>query len=129
MKAFVAGLFLVASATASPWGTWSSTSSASSSPSASPSGSTQQVFFGRFISTPSPDQLSINTGAVLVSSSDGRGTIQNAVWNVTDAATALSSLGVASNVPVIYAADDGFFFPGFIGERDALLAVDARIFL
>jgi hypothetical protein len=78
------------------------------------------VFFGRFISTPSPDQLSINTGAVLVSSSDGRGTIQNAVWNVTDAASALSTLGVASNVPVVYAANDGFFFPGFIGKRALL---------
>ncbi|KAK4945725.1 hypothetical protein LTR10_015073 [Elasticomyces elasticus] len=123
MKAFLAGLFLVAAATASPWGpsasweSWTATSSSSASPGASPSGSTQQVFYGRFISTPNPDQLSINTGAVLVTSNDGRGTIQNAVWNVTDVQTALSSLGVDASVPVIYAADDGFFFPGFIDSH------------
>lgn len=80
------------------------------------SNNTQQVFFGRFISTPAQDVLSIETGAVLVNSSDGRGVIENAVWNVTDIGSALQQLGAGSNATVIYAADDGFFFPGFIGE-------------
>lgn len=76
----------------------------------------QQVFFGRFISTPAQDVLSIEMGAVLVNSSEGHGVIEKAVWNVTDVESALEQLGAGNNATVISAADDGFFFPGFIGE-------------
>ncbi|KAK6385704.1 hypothetical protein LTS17_001275 [Exophiala oligosperma] len=77
----------------------------------------QQVFFGRFISTPAQDVLSIEMGAVLVNSSEGHGVIEKAVWNVTDVESALEQLGAGNNATVISAADDGFFFPGFIDSH------------
>ncbi|KAK5250633.1 hypothetical protein LTR40_011477, partial [Exophiala xenobiotica] len=110
-------VLLAAAATAHPGhpeaSSWSAWPSASGSNGTS-NDTTQQVFFGRFISAPSPSELSIQTGAVLVTSSDGRGTIEAAVWDVQDVQSAISQLGVSNEVPVVYAADDGFFFPGFI---------------
>lgn len=75
----------------------------------------QQIFLGRFISTPAPDQLLIEQGAVLVSSGDGKGFIEAVAWNVTDPAAALTALGATSGTTVVTSEDDGFFFPGFIG--------------
>ena len=77
-----------------------------------PASERRTIFFGRFISTPKPDELLIRTGAVLVSSADGRGTIEKADWTVNGPNDAASKLGVEA--PVVCASDDGFFFPGFI---------------
>lgn len=74
-----------------------------------------QIFLGRFISTPAPDQLLIQQGAVLVSSGDGRGYINAVAWNVSDPAAAITALGAASGTTIITSDDHGFFFPGFIG--------------
>ena len=76
----------------------------------------QQIFLGRFISTPTADELLIEFGAVLVSSSDGKGIITAVAWNVSDAASAVTALGAASGTTVFTADDNGFFFPGFIGK-------------
>jgi hypothetical protein len=75
----------------------------------------KRIYFGRFISTPAPDELLIRTGAVLVDRKDGRGVIEKANWSVNGPNDAASKLGVEA--PVITAPDNGFFFPGFIGER------------
>lgn len=72
------------------------------------------IYFGRFISTPKPDELLIQTGAVLVSSRDGRGFIEKVDWTASGPNDALSKFGI--EVPVITASDRGFFFPGFIGK-------------
>lgn len=71
------------------------------------------IFFGRFVSTPSSEQLLIRTGAVLVSSADGRGVIEKCDWSVSGPSEAVSKLGVEA--PVVCAAEEGWFFPGFIG--------------
>ena len=73
----------------------------------------QTIYFGRFIDTPSTDELRIRLGAVLVSSKDGRGVIEKADWTVNGPNDAASKLGVEA--PVVTAKDAGFFFPGFIG--------------
>lgn len=70
------------------------------------------IYFGRFISTPTPDDLLIQTGAVLVSSGDGHGTIEKVDWTVNGANDALSKFG--EEVAVVTANENGFFFPGFI---------------
>ena len=75
---------------------------------------TRTIYFGRFISAPTPDDLLIQTGAVLVSSKDGRGIIEKTDWTVNGPSDALSKFGV--EVPVVTAPDNGFFFPGFIGK-------------
>lgn len=80
----------------------------------------EQIFLGRFVSTPTPDQLLIEQGAVLVSSADGRGFIKAVAWNVSDPVTATSALGVDSGTTVVTAGDNGFFFPGFIGRPIAV---------
>lgn len=72
------------------------------------------IYFGRFISAPSPDELLIRTGAVLVSNRDGRGIIEKTDWTVNGPNDALSKFGI--EVPVVTAPDNGFFFPGFIGK-------------
>ncbi|KAJ9611296.1 hypothetical protein H2200_004480 [Cladophialophora chaetospira] len=72
----------------------------------------KRIYFGRFISTPKPDELWIRTGAVLVDSTDGRGVIEKTDWHVNGPNDAASKLGVEA--PVVTAKDDGFFFPGFI---------------
>ena len=74
----------------------------------------KRIYFGRFISTPTPDELLIRLGAVLVDKKDGRGVIERADWNVNGPNDAASKLGVEA--PVITAKDNGFFFPGFIGK-------------
>ena len=74
---------------------------------------TQAIYFGRFISAPKPDELLIQTGAVLVSSRDGKGVIEKADWTVNGPNDALSKFAI--EVPVITVPDNGFFFPGFIG--------------
>ncbi len=73
----------------------------------------QTIYFGRFIDTPSADEPRIRLGAVLVSSKDGRGSIEKADWTVNGPNDAASKLGVEA--PVVTAQEDGFFFPGFIG--------------
>jgi hypothetical protein len=81
-----------------------------------------QIFFGRFISTPDPDTLLIQTGAVLVTSENGRGYINATTFDLADGlnastASVAAALGVGDDVPVTTIADgdDAFFFPGFIG--------------
>lgn len=78
---------------------------------------TQQVFYGRFISTPQPDRLLIQSGAVLVNDTDGTGVITKTAWNVTDLEKALSQLDASKDVLVVRASEEGFFFPGFIGTN------------
>jgi len=73
------------------------------------------IYFGRFISTPQPDQLAIRTGAVLVDRTDGRGVVEKADWAVSDPDEARGQFGVDDSTPVVTAEEDGFFFPGFIG--------------
>lgn len=72
------------------------------------------IYFGRFIDALSATELRIRTGAVLVTAKDGTGVIQKADWTVNGPNDAASKMGVEA--PVITAGDDGFFFPGFIGE-------------
>jgi hypothetical protein len=112
-------LLLAATVSAHPWvssAVWGAWPAASTTPSAQSASPTKQVFYGRFISAPSGDELSIKTGAVLVSSSDGQGVIEAAVWDVEDVASAISQLGASGDTPVVQATDSGFFFPGFIGK-------------
>jgi guanine deaminase len=73
------------------------------------------IFFGRFISTPTPDDLLIQTGAVLVSSTDGHGTIEKVDWTVNGASDASSKFG--EEVPVVTTGENDFFFPGFIDSH------------
>ena len=75
--------------------------------------SQELIYFGRFIDTPKLDELRIRSGAVLVSSKDGRGVIIKADWTVNGPNDAASKLGVEA--PVVTSKDNGFFFPGFIG--------------
>ncbi|EXJ84898.1 hypothetical protein A1O3_05573 [Capronia epimyces CBS 606.96] len=72
------------------------------------------VYFGRFISTPQPNELLIRTGAALVNRKDGRGTIEKMDWTVGSPQDAVHKYGI--DTPVVTAKDNGFFFPGFIGE-------------
>ncbi|EXJ59799.1 guanine deaminase [Cladophialophora yegresii CBS 114405] len=72
----------------------------------------KRIYFGRFISTPRPDELLIRTGAVLVDRRDGRGVIEKVNWSVNGPNDAVSKLGVEA--PVITTKETGFFFPGFI---------------
>ncbi|OCT47583.1 putative guanine deaminase [Cladophialophora carrionii] len=72
----------------------------------------KRIYFGRFISTPKPDELLIRTGAVLVDRRDGHGVIEKVNWSVNGPNDAVSKLGVEA--PVITTKDTGFFFPGFI---------------
>lgn len=74
----------------------------------------ETIYFGRFISTPQPEQLLIRTGAVLVDRKDGRGVIKKADWTVNGPSDALSKLGV--DAPVVTTPESSFFFPGFIGK-------------
>lgn len=72
------------------------------------------IYFGRFVSTPTSDELQCRTGAVLVDKSDGKGIIQKADWTITSPGDAISKFGVKA--PVVIAKENGFFFPGFIGK-------------
>lgn len=76
----------------------------------------EQIFLGRFISTPSPNELLIQEGAVLVSSADGRGVINAVAWNVSNPTAAIAALGAGNGTPVVTSNEQGFFFPGFIGS-------------
>lgn len=71
------------------------------------------IYFGRFISTPTPADLVIRSGAVLVAADDGGGTIEDVDWEVKSAEEAKKKFG--SDVDVVAGDEDGFFFPGFIG--------------
>jgi hypothetical protein len=71
------------------------------------------IYFGRFISTPTPTELLIRSGAVLVIGEDGSGVIEEVDWEVKDQEEAKSKFGVADVVTT--GNNDGFFFPGFIG--------------
>jgi hypothetical protein len=80
----------------------------------------QTIYFGRFISATKPDELSIRTGAVLVSSTDGRGYIEKVDWTVKEPEDALDRFGVQASV--VTSENEGFFFPGFIGKSVLLIA-------
>lgn len=49
-----------------------------------------------------------------MSAKDGTGVIEKADWTVSGPGDAASKLGVEA--PIVTAGEDGFFFPGFIGE-------------
>lgn len=83
------------------------------------------IYFGRFVSTPTPDELQIRTGAVLVDSSDGKGIIQKADWTVASPDDAIIKFGVKA--PVVIAKENGFFFPGFIGKSRCTRLVLGRV--
>lgn len=74
------------------------------------------LFTGRFISTPGPNDLLIQEGAVLVSSQNGHGIIEKADWKVTNSTEALSVFGLLADEihEIVSAPENGFFFPGFI---------------
>ncbi|RMD42105.1 hypothetical protein DV735_g3035, partial [Chaetothyriales sp. CBS 134920] len=59
----------------------------------------QTVFFGRFIDTPELNALRIRTGALLVSSQDGRGTISKADWTVTSVSEAAGRFDTHIHAP------------------------------
>jgi hypothetical protein len=71
------------------------------------------VYFGRFISTPTPTELLVRSGAVLVAGEDGSGVIEAVDWEVKNPEEAKSKFGVEDVVTT--RTEDGFFFPGFIG--------------
>lgn len=71
------------------------------------------VYFGRFISTPTPAELLIKSGAVLVAGEDGSGFIEDVDWEVQSAEEARRKFGAEAEV--VTGDEDGFFFPGFIG--------------
>lgn len=71
------------------------------------------IYFGRFISTPTPTELLIRSGAVLVAGEDGSGVIEEVDWEVKDPEEAKRKFGIADVETT--GNDDGFFFPGFIG--------------
>lgn len=86
----------------------------------------QQVFYGRFISTPTPDEVVIQNGAVLVSSDDGIGTIVASTWDADSLENAIQQLGAPNETVVVQSGEDGFFFPGFIGKTLPLSRALAR---
>jgi hypothetical protein len=71
------------------------------------------IYFGRFISTPTPTEPLIRSGAVLVAGEDGSGVIEEVDWEVKDPEEAKRKFGMVDVVTT--GNDDGFFFPGFIG--------------
>ena len=74
------------------------------------------LYFGRFISTPTPTDLLIRQGAVLVGGDDGQGVIIDVTWDVESIGEALSILSGPGSVDgVVIASNNGFFFPGFVG--------------
>ncbi len=73
----------------------------------------ETIYFGRFVSAPTPDELLIRTGAVLVDSKNGKGVITKADWTIDGPNGAVSKFG--GEAPVVMPKDNGFFFPGFIG--------------
>ena len=74
-----------------------------------------KIYFGRFVSVPTPAELLIRSGAVLVVGEDGGGTIEEVDWEVKSADEAKRKLGGEADVLVVTGDQDGFFFPGFIG--------------
>lgn len=72
------------------------------------------LFYGRFISTPGPDKLLTQKGAVLVSNTNGRGVIEKVDWTVSTAAEAVTIWGLGHEQLLFETEEDGFFFPGFI---------------
>jgi hypothetical protein len=75
------------------------------------------IYFGRFISTPTPAELLIRSGAVLVVGSEdggGSGVIEDVDWEVKSAEEARGKFSGADDV-VTGDEEEGFFFPGFIG--------------
>jgi hypothetical protein len=77
-------------------------------------GQQETIYFGRFVSAPTPNELLIRTGAVLVDSKNGKGVITKADWTIDGPDGAVSKFGVEA--PVVTSKDNGFFFPGFIGR-------------
>ncbi|KAK5328396.1 hypothetical protein LTR93_002181 [Exophiala xenobiotica] len=75
-------------------------------------GQQETIYFGRFVSAPTPNELLIRTGAVLVDSKNGKGVITKADWTIDGPDGAVSKFGVEA--PVVTSKDNGFFFPGFI---------------
>jgi hypothetical protein len=76
--------------------------------------SQQMIYSGRFIDTPTPNDIRIREGAVLVSNQDGTGVIEKADWTGSGSATALQAM--CPDAQVVESTTNGFFFPGFIGE-------------
>ncbi|KAK5957865.1 hypothetical protein OHC33_001054 [Knufia fluminis] len=75
----------------------------------------KQIFVGRFISAPGPNDLLIQEGAILVSSTDGHGTIEKTSWTAQNNKDALAEFNLLEgDVDVFEAPQNGFFFPGFI---------------
>ncbi len=71
------------------------------------------IYFGRFISTPTPTELLIQSGAVLVAGGNGAGVIEDVNWSVKTEEEAKEKFGGEGDV--VKAEEEGFFFPGFIG--------------
>ena len=86
------------------------------------------IYFGRFISTPTPTELLIRSGAVLVAGEDGSGVIEEVDWEVKDPEEAKRKFGMVDVVTT--GNDNGFFFPGFIGMSHfsgACVVVEATV--
>lgn len=72
------------------------------------------LFFGRFISTPGPETLLVQQGAVLVSSTDSKGVIDKVDWTVRSSGEALARWHLDQDLIVFRSTENGFFFPGFV---------------
>lgn len=73
---------------------------------------TELLLYIRFISTPKPDQLLMQSSTVLVNDMDRKGVITKIAWNVPDLKTA----GLELNKANVRANEIRFFFPRFIGN-------------
>jgi hypothetical protein len=76
------------------------------------------IYSGRFVSTPTPHDLLIRTGAVLVDRNDGKGVIEKVAWDVNSPDGARVKFDAGNEIEVVVAKDNVFFFPGFIGTSD-----------
>lgn len=76
---------------------------------------TKTIYFGRFISTPTPSELLIRSGAVLVGGEDGSAVIEDVDWAAQSAEEAKQTFESTADMDIVIGEGDGFFFPGFIG--------------
>lgn len=84
-----------------------------SPPTATPNQRT--IYYGRFICTPTPDELLIREGAVLVVGGSGSGVIEDVDWEVDNAEEARERFAKGGDGDLVMGVEHGFFFPGFIG--------------
>lgn len=84
---------------------------------------TKQLFFGNFLTHPTPSTMEIKIGAVLVSGADGHGVIEKVDWTVTSLeearekfTTGVDKLVTGEGELKVYENRKGWFAAGFIGK-------------